>query len=116
MVACFAPEAVVRDEGHTYTGTDAIRAWKKETSAKYRVTAEPIESRTEGDSDDRRRPRVRHVQGQPGEPDLSLRLFRRRQDQRAGGWVTRDELAGEQEFESCPTVLETVMLPLHHTP
>ena len=25
-------------------------------------------------------------------------------------------LAGAQEFESRPTVLETVMLPLHHTP
>jgi len=44
MVACFAPDARVRDEGHTYIGPDAIRAWKKQTSAKYRITAEPIES------------------------------------------------------------------------
>ncbi len=28
MVACFAPDAVVRDEGHDIVGTDAIRAWK----------------------------------------------------------------------------------------
>jgi hypothetical protein len=49
MVACFAPDAIVRDEGHTHVGTGAVRAWKKETSAKYRITAEPIESRTEGD-------------------------------------------------------------------
>lgn len=50
MVACFAPDAVVRDEGHTHTGADAIRAWKIDTSAKYRINATPLESRSEGDS------------------------------------------------------------------
>ncbi len=49
MVACFTPDAVVRDEGHTYSGSQAIRAWKIETSAKYRITATPLESRSEGD-------------------------------------------------------------------
>lgn len=49
MVACFAPDATVHDEGHTHVGTDPIRAWKKETSAKYRINAEPIESRIDGD-------------------------------------------------------------------
>ena len=49
MVACFAPDAVVRDEGHTYTGAEAIRASKIETSAKYRITATPLESRNEND-------------------------------------------------------------------
>lgn len=44
MVACFAADAVVRDEGRDITGTDAIRAWKAETTAKYHVTAEPLES------------------------------------------------------------------------
>jgi len=34
----------VRDEGREIIGTDAIRAWKAETSAKYHVTAEPLES------------------------------------------------------------------------
>jgi hypothetical protein len=48
MVACFEPDATVRDEGHTYIGADATRAWKKATSAKYRITARPIESRIEG--------------------------------------------------------------------
>jgi hypothetical protein len=43
MVACFAPDAAVRDEGRDIIGTDAIRAWKQETSAKYRITAEPLE-------------------------------------------------------------------------
>jgi hypothetical protein len=49
MVACFAPDAAVRDEGRDIVGTDAVRAWKRQTSAKYRITAEPIESRAEGD-------------------------------------------------------------------
>jgi hypothetical protein len=49
MVACFADDAVVRDEGHTHIGTEAIRAWKIDTSAKYHITATPLESRAEGD-------------------------------------------------------------------
>jgi hypothetical protein len=48
MVACFAPDARVRDEARTHLGTDAIRAWKKETSAKYRIHAKPLESRIDG--------------------------------------------------------------------
>jgi hypothetical protein len=47
LVACFAPDAAVRDEGRDIVGADAIRAWKKETSAKYRITAEPLECRAE---------------------------------------------------------------------
>jgi SnoaL-like domain len=43
MVACFAPDAAVHDEGHDIIGTDAVRAWKQETSAKYRIAAEPLE-------------------------------------------------------------------------
>jgi ketosteroid isomerase-like protein len=49
LVACFTPDAVVRDEGHDYVGTEAIRAWKIETSTKYRITAKPIDCRHEGD-------------------------------------------------------------------
>ncbi len=49
LVACFAADAAVRDEGRDIVGTDAIRAWKAATSAKYRVAVEPLESRVEGD-------------------------------------------------------------------
>ncbi len=49
MVACFASDAAVRDEGRDLVGTRAIRAWKEETSAKYRISAEPIECRVEDD-------------------------------------------------------------------
>jgi hypothetical protein len=43
MVACFAPDAAVHDEGRDIIDTDAVRAWKQETSVKYRITAEPLE-------------------------------------------------------------------------
>jgi hypothetical protein len=46
LVACFAADAAVRDEGRDIVGTDEIRAWKVETSAKYHVTVEPLESRS----------------------------------------------------------------------
>jgi SnoaL-like domain len=49
MVACFAPNAAVRDEGRDIIGTQAVRAWKMETSEKYRITAEPIACRREDD-------------------------------------------------------------------
>ena len=49
MVDCFAPDAVVRDEGREYIGTEAIRAWKIDTSTRYHITAQPIESSVEGD-------------------------------------------------------------------
>ena len=49
MVACFAPEAAVRDEGRNIIGSESIRAWKKETSSKYHVMAEPFECRIEAD-------------------------------------------------------------------
>lgn len=48
MVACFAGDAVVRDEGQDIVGPAAIRAWKLATSAKYHVTVEPIDGRVEG--------------------------------------------------------------------
>ncbi len=40
--ASFAPEAVVRDEGHTHRGRAAIAAWIEETTRKYQAVTEPI--------------------------------------------------------------------------
>jgi hypothetical protein len=48
MVACFAPDARVRDEGRTMIGADAVRAWKEDTVARYGVTLEPLSCRVEG--------------------------------------------------------------------
>jgi hypothetical protein len=39
---CFTENAVVKDEGHTYKGRAAIKAWKTDTSAKYQYTCEPL--------------------------------------------------------------------------
>jgi hypothetical protein len=41
LIACFAEDARVRDEGEDIVGLAAIRRWKEETSRKYRVTVEP---------------------------------------------------------------------------
>jgi|SRR6185369_14496820 hypothetical protein len=35
LTGCFAPDAVVRDEGRKIEGIAAIKAWKREGKAKY---------------------------------------------------------------------------------
>ena len=44
VTQCFTADAVVKDEGHTYTGRSEIRQWKVETSNKYVYTSEPFAS------------------------------------------------------------------------
>ena len=41
VARCFTHDAVVKDEGHTYSSLDAIKQWKVETSKKYTYTCEP---------------------------------------------------------------------------
>jgi ketosteroid isomerase-like protein len=48
MTRCFAPDAVVRDEGRTYAGRDAIREWKRDTIARYGVSVRPLSSTAGG--------------------------------------------------------------------
>jgi SnoaL-like protein len=40
---CFAPDAIVRDESHTYEGLAAIKEWKAETKKKYSHAVAPLE-------------------------------------------------------------------------
>jgi ketosteroid isomerase-like protein len=40
VAACFAEDAVVRDEGREIHGRDAVRAWAEEVRRKYRFHAE----------------------------------------------------------------------------
>jgi hypothetical protein len=62
---CFTDGAVVKDEGHTYAGRDAIRRWKEDSSAKYTYSVEPFSISTEGD----RTAVVSHLVGDfPGSP------------------------------------------------
>lgn len=42
MLAAFAEDAKVRDEGHEMIGRAAIRNWMDETTRKYRVTVKPL--------------------------------------------------------------------------
>jgi hypothetical protein len=42
LAECFAPDATVRDERHTYAGLAAIQRWKAETKKKYGHTVEPL--------------------------------------------------------------------------
>lgn len=46
---CFAPDAVVRDEGHSIEGLPAIAEWKAASKAKYQHSIEPLSaSRSDG--------------------------------------------------------------------
>ncbi|KIQ31371.1 polyketide cyclase [Variovorax paradoxus] len=42
LARCFTAQAVVKDEGHAYTGPEEIKAWKAAASAKYTFTTEPL--------------------------------------------------------------------------
>ena len=42
VARCFTTDAVVKDEGHTYAGIEAITNWKTDTSRKYTYTSDPI--------------------------------------------------------------------------
>jgi len=71
VARCFTDNATVKDEGHIYTGREAIRLWKAESSAKYSYTAEPVAIA----QDDRRTVVTSHLVGDfPGSP-VDLRYF-----------------------------------------
>ena len=44
VALCFAENAVVKDEGHVYTGRVAIKQWKENSSTQYQYTSEPFKS------------------------------------------------------------------------
>jgi ketosteroid isomerase-like protein len=48
MIAAFAEDATVHDEGRDHAGVAAIRAWMKETIEKYDYKVEPVESSRSG--------------------------------------------------------------------
>lgn len=49
IAEAFTADAVVRDEGHTYSGRQAIRAWRIAARAQYQFIAEPFEALTRDD-------------------------------------------------------------------
>ena len=42
LARCFSADGVVRDEGGTFTGTDAIERWNATTRAKYHHRVAPL--------------------------------------------------------------------------
>lgn len=42
VARCFTKQAVVSDEGRTYSGIAAIKAWKAAASARYSYTSVPL--------------------------------------------------------------------------
>ena len=42
VARCFTKQAIVKDEGQTHCGAEAIKAWKTGVSAKYRYTSTPF--------------------------------------------------------------------------
>jgi hypothetical protein len=44
VARCFTENAVVKDDGCTYTGLAAIKKWKAETTTKYTYTSTPFAS------------------------------------------------------------------------
>ena len=49
LSGCFALDATVHDEGHTYRGLAAIKKWKAATKKKYTHTIHPLEiARSDG--------------------------------------------------------------------
>lgn len=49
LIQTFAPDAVVRDEGHLHTGREAIGAWWRAAKARYRHVIQPLGMVEKGD-------------------------------------------------------------------
>ena len=47
LARCFTAQAVMKDDGHSYTGVDAITAFMAEASARYSATSVPFASERE---------------------------------------------------------------------
>ncbi len=81
LIHAFAPDAVVTDEGQSYSGHQAIEAWWREAKAKYQHTVEPLDVVRKGDIAQVRA----RVTGQfPGSPATLIFAF----------WLRSDRIAG----------------------
>lgn len=71
VAQCFTETAVVKDEGETHSGRNAIQAWKARTSTKYSYTVAPFSITKDGD----RFVVTSHLEGDfPGSP-IDLRYI-----------------------------------------
>jgi hypothetical protein len=71
VARCFTEDAVVKDEGHIYTGRATIKQWKENSTTKYTYTSEPFASQEK----DGKTVVTSHLVGDfPGSP-VDLRYF-----------------------------------------
>jgi ketosteroid isomerase-like protein len=70
VVSAFTPDAVVKDEGNTYRGRQAIRRVAGCRQTKYRYVAEPIETITQERQGKGARQRQRKFSRKPGHPAI----------------------------------------------
>ena len=75
LLQAFTPDALVRDEGQSHGGCQAIEAWWRAAKTKYQHTAEPIDC-TEENGEHRVRARV--TGDFPGSPAVLTFAFRLR--------------------------------------
>lgn len=73
LMDCFAPDAIVHDEGRSHSGHHAIGRWLEEAKARYRHVAEPLEAR---DHDHVTKVRARVTGEFPGSPATLTFAFR----------------------------------------
>ena len=82
LIRVFAPDAVVKDEGQSYAGRQAIDAWWREVKTKYQHVLEPLGEVAEMDDVTKVRTKVT---GQfPGSPVTRTFAFRLKGDQIVG--------------------------------
>ena len=74
LAGCFAENAVVHDEGGTYRGHDAIKAWSEQTQGKYNYTMDALNASVTGDSVCLRAKVTGNFPGSPVELDYLFRL------------------------------------------
>ncbi len=72
VLACFSPDATLRDEGRSHSGHDAIAHWWEHSKASYRHVAEPLEATTR---ENVTRVRARVTGAFPGSPALLAYAF-----------------------------------------
>ncbi|MFD0985926.1 nuclear transport factor 2 family protein [Methyloligella solikamskensis] len=75
LIQAFAADAVVRDEGQTHVGRDAIEKWWRGAKAQYHHAVEPLDAVQNGDAVNVRA----KVTGEfPGSPAVLVFAFRHR--------------------------------------
>jgi hypothetical protein len=86
IAQCFTEHAVVKDEGHTYSGRSAIKRWRSNTSARYKCTPIAVEH------EDGKTVVTSHLVGDfPGSP-VDLRYFFLVDDDKISSWRSCREL------------------------